>query len=180
MPPIYVLCFSSHFWPFTKANFVFANFTKKSWDSVRPPPCWDKIPSLAKDKFLWLPLAEEEKEEKESSLFIIFFVQIVCCGDLQISADVIYEKKPAMNEIRNIWQQSFGATANRTYELKWQRSRPSPVVSNQNPGRKSIYKYKVYCWRKDARHRQHNTSFCFLNVKNFFFYYWKCSTTASQ
>ena len=111
---------------------------------------------------------------------LIFFVQIFCFGDLQISADVIYEKKPAMNEIRNIWQQSFGATANRTYELKWQRSRPNPVVSNQNPGRNSIYKYKVYCWRKDARHRQHNTSFCFLNVKNFFFYYWKCSTTASQ
>ena len=35
--PIYVLGVSSHFWPFTKVNFVFANF-KKSWSSVRPPP----------------------------------------------------------------------------------------------------------------------------------------------
>ena len=36
-PPIYVLRVSSHFWPFTKVNFVLT-ILQKSWDSVRPPP----------------------------------------------------------------------------------------------------------------------------------------------
>ena len=55
-PPIYVLCVSSHFWPFTKVNFVLTNL-QKSWDSVRPPPPgWDKIPSLSKELFVRLPL----------------------------------------------------------------------------------------------------------------------------
>ena len=36
-PPIYVLCVSSHFWPFTKANLIWVNFNKKTWDSVQIP-----------------------------------------------------------------------------------------------------------------------------------------------
>ena len=54
-PPIYVLCVSSHFWPFTKVNFVFANF-KKSWSSVRPPPLVSnllfKLTNLMENYFL--------------------------------------------------------------------------------------------------------------------------------
>ena len=37
-PPIYVLCVSSHFWPFTKVNFVFANFTNKLGLCQTPTP----------------------------------------------------------------------------------------------------------------------------------------------
>ena len=60
-PPIYVLCVSSHFWPFTKVNFVLT-ILQKSWDSVRPPPPgWDKIPSLSKEIFLGLPLCVMRK-----------------------------------------------------------------------------------------------------------------------
>ena len=32
--PIYVLCVSSHFWAFAKANLVLVNFEEKSWDKV--------------------------------------------------------------------------------------------------------------------------------------------------
>ena len=36
--PIYVLCVSSHFWPFTKANLVLENFNKNLGFGQTPPP----------------------------------------------------------------------------------------------------------------------------------------------
>ena len=36
--PIYVLCVSSHFWPFTKANLVLENFNKNMGSGQTPPP----------------------------------------------------------------------------------------------------------------------------------------------
>ena len=36
--PIYVLCVSSHFWPFTKANLVLENFNNNLGFGQTPPP----------------------------------------------------------------------------------------------------------------------------------------------
>ena len=36
--PIYILCVSSHFWPFTKANLVLENFNKNLGFGQTPPP----------------------------------------------------------------------------------------------------------------------------------------------
>ena len=36
--PIYVLCVSSHFWPFTKANLILENFNKNLGFGQTPPP----------------------------------------------------------------------------------------------------------------------------------------------
>ena len=57
-PPIYVLCVSSHFWPFTKVNFVLT-ILQKSWDSVRPPPPWlGQNPKFVKGNISGAPLNE--------------------------------------------------------------------------------------------------------------------------
>ena len=61
-PPIYVLCVSSHFWPFTKVNFVLT-ILQKSWDSVRPPPWLGQNPKFVKGNKLGAPL---------TSLFYLF------------------------------------------------------------------------------------------------------------
>ena len=47
---IYVLCVSSHFWPFTKANLVLENFNKTlGFGPTPPPPCWAKSPSFSEN-----------------------------------------------------------------------------------------------------------------------------------
>ena len=51
LTPIYVLCVSSHFWPFTKANLVLEKFIK-TWDWLRPP-------SSSENSFWRLPWAED-------------------------------------------------------------------------------------------------------------------------
>ena len=56
--PIYVLCVSSHFWPFTKVNFVLP-ILQKNWDSVRPPrpaPWLGQNPKFVKGNKLLAPL----------------------------------------------------------------------------------------------------------------------------
>ena len=55
--PIYVLCVSSHFWPFTKANLVLENSNKNlGFGQTPPPPCWSKFPTFSKNQIWGLPL----------------------------------------------------------------------------------------------------------------------------
>ena len=78
--PIHVLCVSSHFCPFTKANLVSVNF-EKSWDWVTPttplpplPPRLDKITNLNED-FVWeLP----NIKSKNCHCFQIVFCYNMC------------------------------------------------------------------------------------------------------
>ena len=51
--PIYVLCVSSHFCPFTKANLGLENFNKNlGFGQTSPPPCWAKFPTFTTTKKL--------------------------------------------------------------------------------------------------------------------------------
>ena len=77
-PPIYVLCVSSHFWPFTKVNFVLT-ILQKSWDSVRPPPPgWDKIPSLSKEINFRLPLRLRTRRWKPRIFLLQLKGEYIC------------------------------------------------------------------------------------------------------
>ena len=53
--PIYVMCVSSHFWSFTKANLVLESFNKNLGFGQTPPPCWAKCPTFSEKPF-WGPL----------------------------------------------------------------------------------------------------------------------------
>ena len=81
--PIYVLCVSSHFWPFSKVNFVFANF-KKSWSSVRPPPLVGPKDQVCQRKNFWSSpyLPKAWKHEMPAHLKIISIFDF--CSHLRI------------------------------------------------------------------------------------------------
>ena len=59
--PIYVLCVSSHFWPFTKANLVLENFNKNLGFGQTPPPLLGQKPKFFRKKILMAPLTITEK-----------------------------------------------------------------------------------------------------------------------
>ena len=54
--PIYVLCVSSHFLPFTKANLVLENFNKNLGFGQTPPPLLGKKPKFFRKTILTAPL----------------------------------------------------------------------------------------------------------------------------
>ena len=61
-----------------RVNFVFANFTKKLGFGRDPAlPCWDNIPSLAKDDFLRLPTCQQLLLSSSSSVFFLSYAQNV-------------------------------------------------------------------------------------------------------
>ena len=53
---MYVLCVSSHFWPFTKANLVLENFNKKLGFGQAPPPLFGQKPKFFRKSILMAPL----------------------------------------------------------------------------------------------------------------------------
>ena len=79
--PIYVLCVSSHFWPFTKANFVLENFDKKLEIGSDPPaPGWDKIPSFAEIKKGKAPLMIMDMTVNKKEVIMRYIPQLLWSG----------------------------------------------------------------------------------------------------
>ena len=58
--PIYVLCVSSHFWPFTKANLVLENFNKNLGFGQTPPPLLGRMPNFFQKRILKAPLTSRK------------------------------------------------------------------------------------------------------------------------
>ena len=55
-PPSYVLCVSSHFWPFNIVKFVLEKLDKNLGSADPPPLSWAKIPNFSKNSIWRLPL----------------------------------------------------------------------------------------------------------------------------
>ena len=83
--PIYVLCVSSHLWPFTKVNFGFCQFYKKSWDSVRPPSPWlGQNPKFVKGNFFGAPL-NGYVHHKQCKILLDYFSKVSSLGSKQVT-----------------------------------------------------------------------------------------------
>ena len=118
--PIYVLCVSSHFWPFTKANLILENFNKNLGFGQTPPLVGPKAQVFPKNNFdgtpylhIWLPSADGSLDIIALTASKVFFSQFSVLGEKSIKPIVF-----CVNDMRlRFWKHKYSIWYNKGQHL---------------------------------------------------------------